>query len=76
MSNIRFSSFLNPHLKIDTIPKPVGLGSRSRRESPSGPLAVIGYSMNIRCLFNTRSTLLQSRYLAVPRLLCGFGNGR
>ena len=27
MSNIRFSSFLKPQLKIDTIPKPGGLGS-------------------------------------------------
>jgi hypothetical protein len=76
MGNTRFGSFLKPLLKIDTIPKPVGLGSRSRRETPSGPLAFIKYSMNIRCLFNTRSTPLQSRYLAVPHPLCGFGNGR
>ena len=27
MRNIRFSSFLKPQLRIDTIPKPVGLGS-------------------------------------------------
>jgi hypothetical protein len=32
MSNIRFSSFLKPQLKVDTIPKPVGLGLRGWRE--------------------------------------------
>jgi hypothetical protein len=29
MSNIKFNSFLKPQLKLDTIPKPVGLDSRS-----------------------------------------------
>jgi hypothetical protein len=76
MPNISFSSFLKPPLKIDTIPKPVGLGPSSRREASSGPLVFIEDSMNIRCLFNTRSTPVQSRYSVVPRLLCGFGNGR
>jgi len=75
MSNIRFGSFLKPQLKIDTIPKPAGLGSRSRREAPYGPFAFIEYSMNIRCPFNTRSTSVQSRYAAIPRIL-GVGNGR
>jgi hypothetical protein len=55
MSNIRFGSVLKPQLRIDTIPKPVGLGLRSRREASCGPLAFIEYSMNIRCSFNTRS---------------------
>ncbi len=32
MSNIRFSSLLKARLKIDTIPKPRGLGSRCWRE--------------------------------------------
>jgi hypothetical protein len=75
MSNIRFSSFLKPQLRIDTIPKPGGLSSDSGREAPYGPLAFIEYSMNIRCSFNTRSTPVQSRYAAIPRIL-GVGNGR
>jgi hypothetical protein len=75
MGKNRFSSFLKPQLRIDTIPKPVGLGLRSRREAPYGPLAFIEYSMNIRCSFNTRSTPVQSRYAAIPRIL-GVGNGR
>jgi hypothetical protein len=75
MSNIRFGSFLKPHLKIDTIPKPCGLGSRSRREVPYGPLAFIEYSMNIRCSFNTRSRRVQHRYAAMPRIL-GADDGR
>jgi hypothetical protein len=33
MSNNRFNSFLKPQLKIDTIPKPVGLGSRCWRSA-------------------------------------------
>jgi hypothetical protein len=75
MSNFRFSSFLKPPLKIDTIPKPGGLGSDSGREALYDPLAFIEYSMNIRCSFNTRSAPVQSRYSAIPRIL-GVGNGR
>ncbi len=47
MSNIRFSSFLKSQLKIDTIPKPVGLGSRDPREAYSVQYVFIEYSMNI-----------------------------
>jgi hypothetical protein len=75
MGNTRFGSFLRPLLRIDTIPKPVGLGSHSRREAPYGPLAFIEYSMNIRCSFNTRSTPVQTRYAAIPRIL-RVANGR
>jgi hypothetical protein len=75
MSNIRFGSFLKPQLKIDTIPKPVGLGLGSGREAPYGPLGFIEYSMNIQCSFNTRSTPVQSRHAAILRIL-GVGNGR
>jgi hypothetical protein len=75
MGNIRFGSFLKSQLKIDTIPKPGGLGSRSGREAPYGPLAFIEYSMNIRCSFNTCSTPVQCRYAPISHIL-GFGNGR
>jgi hypothetical protein len=75
MGNTRFRSFLKPQLRIDTIPKPVGLGLRSRREAPYGPLAFIEYSMNIRCSFNSRSAPVQRRYAAIPRIL-RVANGR
>ncbi len=53
MSNIRLGSFLKPQLKIDTIPKPVGLGLRGPREAYSVQYVFIEYSMNIRWLFNS-----------------------
>jgi len=69
-------ALLREHLsKIDTIPKPGGLGSFGRREAPYGPLAFIEYSMNIRYSFNSRSTPVQSQCAALPRIL-GVGNGR
>jgi hypothetical protein len=42
MRNTRFRSFLKSQLKIDTIPKPVGLGSRGWCES-TGCSAFVRY---------------------------------
>jgi len=42
MIKIRFNSFPKPHLKIDTIPKPVGLGLRIGREG-TGCSAFVRY---------------------------------
>jgi hypothetical protein len=59
MRNTRFSSFLKPQLRIDTIPKPIGLGSHSTHEGHSTECAFIEYSMNIRWLFNACSISLK-----------------
>jgi len=56
---IGFSSSQEDKLKIDTIPKPVGLGSRCPREAGSIRCAFIEYSMNIRCLFRVCSKFVQ-----------------
>ena len=50
----------------DTIPKPVGLGSRG----PLYSMRLIEYSMNIRCLFNVCSKFVQCR-LRTDRLRPG-----
>jgi hypothetical protein len=47
MSNIIFSSFLKPQLKVDTIPKPVGLGSHGRREGTGCSVLVRHISGNL-----------------------------
>ena len=67
MSNIRFSSFLKPQLKIDTIPKPGGLGSRSSRGEYPVHYVFIEYSMNIRWLFNACSISLKTSWFANGR---------
>ena len=62
MRNTRFSSFLKPQLRIDTIPKPIGLGSHSTHEGHSTECAFIEYSMNIQCLFKVYSKFVQCRW--------------
>jgi hypothetical protein len=56
---IGFARFREVQVKIDTIPKPVGLGSRGPREGRSIRCAFIEYSMNIRCLFKLCSKFVQ-----------------
>jgi len=46
-------------VKGDTIPKPVGLGSRGPRDPGSIGCAIIEYSMNIRCLVKVCSKFVQ-----------------
>lgn len=58
---IGFVSFREGQVKRDTIPKPVGLGSRRPREAGSIRCAFIEYSMNIRCLFKVCSKFVQCR---------------
>jgi hypothetical protein len=67
MSNTRFGSFPKPQFKIDTIPKPVGLGSRSSREGHSVQCVFIEYSMNIRWLLNACSISLKASWFANGR---------
>jgi hypothetical protein len=57
---VRFRAW---QVKGDTIPKPVGLGSRGPREAGSIRCAFIEYSMNIRRLFNVCSVLLATDML-------------
>ena len=59
---IGFIAFREWQVKGDTIPKPVGLGSRGPREAGSIRCAFIEYSMNIQCLFNICSVLLADRH--------------
>lgn len=57
-----FIAFRKSQVKGDTIPKPVGLGSRGLREGRSIRCAFIEYSMNIRCLFNVCSKSVRCRW--------------
>ncbi len=61
---IGFVCFREWQVKGDTIPKPVGLGSRGPREARSIRCAFIEYSMNIRCLFKVCSKFVQCRWPA------------
>jgi hypothetical protein len=73
---IGFVSFREGQVKRDTIPKPVGLGSRGSREARSVRCAFIEYSMNIRWLFNVCSMQMESRCTGARRVSRGFANGR
>jgi hypothetical protein len=58
-------------VKGDTIPKPVGLGSRGPREARSIRCAFIEYSMNIRCLFKVCSVSLEGPHAQARNVLRG-----
>ena len=76
---IGFARFREVQVKIDTIPKPVGLGSRGPREGRFIRCALIEYSMNIRCLFKVCSKFVQccwgDRYAQTRNVLRGIANG-
>jgi hypothetical protein len=73
---IGFNSFREDQLKIDTIPKPLGLGSRGPREARSVRCTFIEYSMNIRCLFNICSMQIESPYVGAIRVSSGVAHGQ
>ena len=56
--------FREVQVKIDTIPKPVGLGSRGPREGRSIRGTFIEYSVNIQYLFKACSKFVQCGWRA------------
>ena len=74
-----FVVFRERQVKGDTIPKPVGLGSRGPREGRSIRCAFIEYSMNNRCLFKVCSKLVQccwrTNMLRLGMFLRGIAHG-